>query len=218
MTGRLITFEGGEGCGKSTQIRLLADRLLAAGHRVREVREPGGTALGEKIRHLLKHDPAGRGMVPETELLLMNASRAQLVREVIRPALEAGEVVVCDRFFDSTVAYQSGGRGLSRNAVDAVIDQAVGSTRPDLTLLLSVSREEASRRVARRSATLPALEDRFDQEKEAFFVRVDAAYAALAVAEPGRIRVVGAEGDPAAVAERIWGVVKNILPATPAPG
>ena len=99
-----------------------------------------------------------------------------------------------------------------------MIDQAVGSTRPDLTVLLMVSREEAIRRVAKRSATLGALEDRFDQEKEAFFLRVDAAYAALAASEPGRIRVVAAEGNPAEVGERIWGVVKNILPATPAPG
>jgi dTMP kinase len=212
MKGRLITFEGGEGCGKSTQIRLLADRLKSLCHKVREVREPGGTPLGEKIRDLLKHDPAGRGMAPEAELLLMNASRAQLVREVVRPALDAGEIVLCDRFFDSTVAYQSGGRGLSRESVDAVIDQAVGSTRPDLTLLLSVSGDEALRRVAARSAAAPALEDRFEQEKQAFFDRVEAAYAALAAAEPDRIRVVAAEGDPAGVAERVWQVVKDVLP------
>ncbi len=209
--GRFITFEGGEGCGKSTQIRLLAERLRALGHRVRELREPGGTALGEAIRHLLKHDPAGKGMVPEAELLLMNASRAQLVREVIRPALEAGEIVLCDRFYDSTVAYQSGGRGLSRERVDSVIGHAVDATRPDLTLYLTVSRDEARRRVAARTAAVAGPEDRFEQEKEAFFLRVEAAYESLLVSESGRIRPVAAEGPPEVVAERIWTLVQPQL-------
>lgn len=209
--GRLITFEGGEGCGKSTQIRRLAERLIALGFRVRELREPGGTPLGEKIRDLLKHDPAGRGMVPEAELLLMNASRAQLVREVIRPALEAGEVILCDRFFDSTVAYQSGGRGLSRPAVDAVIAQAVGNTRPDLTLLLRVGRVEALRRVAARTVAVSGPEDRFEQEKDAFFHRVEATFDALAIEEPHRIRLVDAEGTLDEVAERVWGLVRGVL-------
>lgn len=211
VRGRFITFEGGEGCGKSTQIRLLAERLRSLGHRVREVREPGGTAVGEAIRHLLKHDPAGKGMVPEAELLLMNASRAQLVREVIRPALEAGEIVLCDRFYDSTVAYQSGGRGLSRNLVDSVIGPAVGDTRPDLTLYLTVSRDEARRRVAVRTAAVAGPEDRFEQEKEAFFLRVEAAYEGLLASESSRIRPVMAEGAPEAVAERIWGLVQSQL-------
>ncbi len=213
VRGRFITFEGGEGCGKSTQIRLLAERLTSLGHRVRELREPGGTALGEKIRHLLKYDPAGKGMVPEAELLLMNASRAQLVREVIRPALEAGEVVVCDRFFDSTLAYQSGGRGLPQDLVESVIGHAVGGTRPDLTLYLSVSRDEARRRVAARTAAVAGPEDRFEQEKEAFFLRVEAAYEALLVREPARVRPVPAEGAPEVVAERIWSLVQPLLAA-----
>jgi dTMP kinase len=109
MKGLLITFEGTEGCGKSTQIGLLAERLHALGRTVRLLREPGGTPIGEEIRHTLKHSNTNHSMTPEAELLLMNASRAQLVREVIRPALSAGEVVLCDRYYDSTTAYQGHG-------------------------------------------------------------------------------------------------------------
>src|SRR5579884_564295 len=134
MSGLLISFEGSEGCGKSTQITLLADKLRALGRNVRLVREPGGTPIGEEIRHTLKHSDVNHGMTPEAELLLMNASRAQLVREVIRPGLASGEVVLCDRFYDSTTAYQGHGRGLDLKLVKAVIDFAVGDTRPALTL------------------------------------------------------------------------------------
>lgn len=209
--GRFITFEGGEACGKSTQIRLLAERLRAAGHTVRELREPGGTPLGEKIRHLLKYDPDGRGMAAETELLLMNASRAELVRQVIRPALAAGEVVLCDRFYDSTTAYQAGGRGLDAAAVRSVIDFAVGDTRPDLTLWLQVPRAEALRRLSLRNAAQPPQDDRFESEKDAFFVRVETAYVALAAAEPQRVRVIAAKGEPAEIAKQIWNTVDSIL-------
>ncbi len=117
MHGLFITFEGTEGSGKSTQIALLTAKLAALGHAVRALREPGGTPIGEEIRHTLKHSNVNHAMTPETELLLMNASRAQLVREVIRPALENGEIVVCDRFYDSTTAYQGYGRGLDLNLV-----------------------------------------------------------------------------------------------------
>src|ERR1700749_2251049 len=122
--GTLITFEGSEGCGKSTQIN-----LRALGYRVRTSREPGGTPIGEEIRHTLKHSKANEAMTPEAELLLMNASRAQLVREVIRPALAAGQIVLSDRFYDSTTAYQGYGRELDLKMVKAVIDVAVGDTR-----------------------------------------------------------------------------------------
>src|SRR6185503_1982228 len=137
MTGRFITFEGTEGGGKTTQIALLAERLRKAGHTVRLLREPGGTPIGEEIRHTLKHSAQNEAMTAEAELLLMNASRAQLVREVIRPALAAGEIILCDRFYDSTIAYQGYGRGLDLAHVQTVIDFAVGKTRPDLTILLS---------------------------------------------------------------------------------
>src|SRR5579864_4877914 len=122
MKGLFITFEGTEGCGKSTQVRLLAERLTALGHRVRTLREPGGTPIGEEIRHTLKHSHQNHAMTGETELLLMNASRAQLVREIIRPALAAGEIVLCDRYFDSTTAYQGHGRGLDLKHVQTIID------------------------------------------------------------------------------------------------
>src|SRR5438309_12132461 len=124
MSGLLISFEGSEGCGKSTQSSRLTERLRARGHSVKLVREPGGTLIGEEIRHTLKHSPANHAMTAEAELLLMNASRAQLVREVIRPALAAGEIVVCDRFYDSTTAYQGYGRGLDLGLVKALIDFA----------------------------------------------------------------------------------------------
>src|SRR5690349_21817305 len=117
-----ITFEGTEGSGKSTQVKLLATRLRGLGHPVRTCREPGGTPIGEELRHTLKHSLQNQAMSPEAELLLMNASRAQLVREVIRPALSAGEVVLCDRFYDSTTAYQGYGRQLDLELVKRVID------------------------------------------------------------------------------------------------
>ena len=129
--GLFITFEGTEGCGKSTQVELLAQRLSALGHRVRTLREPGGTPIGEEIRHTLKHSKDNEAMTAQAELLLMNASRAQLVREVVRPALAAGEIIVCDRFYDSTTAYQGYGRQLDLKMVQAVIDIAVGETRPE---------------------------------------------------------------------------------------
>src|SRR5439155_22958851 len=120
MKGLFITFEGTAGSCKSTQISFLAARLRSLGHPVREIREPGGTPIGEEIRHTLKHSAANQAMTPEAELLLMNASRAQLVRETIRPALAAGEIVLCDRFYDSTTAYQGYGRGLDLKVVQEI--------------------------------------------------------------------------------------------------
>src|SRR5438067_10375152 len=138
MKGVFITFEGTEGSGKSSQIRFLTERLRAAGRTVRSLREPGGTPIGEEIRHTLKHSQHNQAMTPEAELLLMNASRAQLVRETIRPALAANGVVLCDRFYDSTIAYQGYRRQLDLNVVRAMIEFEVGQTRPDLTVLLMV--------------------------------------------------------------------------------
>ena len=155
MKGLFITFEGTEGSGKTTQISLLADRLRSMGYSVRTLREPGGTPIGEEIRHTLKHSPANHAMTAEAELLLMNASRAQLVREVIRPALAAGEIVLCDRFYDSTTAYQGYGRQLDLQMVKNIIDVAVGDTRPDLTLLFIVPHEVSEARRLARQPTLP---------------------------------------------------------------
>lgn len=193
MPGLFITFEGTEGSGKSTQISLLAEHLRSLGYTVMTLREPGGTPIGEEIRHTLKHSKDNHAMTAEAELLLMNASRAQLVREVIRPALERGEVVLCDRFYDSTTAYQGYGRRLPLPLVKAIIDVAVGDTRPDLTLLLMVSTETSeSRRLARQS-TMPFLRDRFEESDRAFFERVARGFEEIAAAEPGRVRRLQAE-------------------------
>jgi dTMP kinase len=211
VSGCFISFEGGEGAGKTTQIQRLAARVRSMGFTVRELREPGGTPLGEKIRHLLKHDPDGRGMASETELLLMNASRAELVRSVIRPALNADEIVLCDRFYDSTVAYQGFGRGLDLGAVRSVIDLAVGSTRPDLTLLLHVPPDVSRARVADRRPEAAGM-DRFEAEHDAFFQRVAEGFRHIADAEPGRFVTVDGSGSVDGVAERIWQFVSPRLP------
>ena len=204
MAGCFITFEGTEGCGKSTHIKKLARRLEAEGHTVRTLREPGGTESGESIRQLLKHGP--EELTAEAELLLMNASRAQLVREVIRPAIAAGEIVLCDRFYDSTTVYQGTGRGLDAAQVQAVIDFAVGDTRPDLTLLLQIPLKTSEERRARRSET-----DRFEQADRTFFERIEAGYTALAAAEPDRIRVIEADQPLDTVATAIWRIVNDRL-------
>jgi dTMP kinase len=227
-----ITFEGTEGCGKSTQIEILADRLRALGRRVCVFREPGGTDIGNEIRHTLKHSQKNHAMMAETELLLMNASRAQLVRETIRPALARGEIVVCDRFYDSTTAYQGYGRGLDAALVKSMIDFAVGDTRPNLTILLTVPIDVSeARRFARREAMLldvphetkkaegPAklpfsepLRDRMEEADRAFFERVAKGFEAIAAAEPDRVRVVNGVGEVESVCARIWELVHPLLP------
>jgi len=210
--GFFITFEGSEGCGKSTQIELLVRHLRALGYRARLAREPGGTPIGEEIRNTLKHSKNNTAMTPEAELLLMNASRAQLVREVIRPALAAGEVVVCDRFYDSTIAYQGYGRQLDLQLVRSIVDVAVGDTRPNLTLLLTVTPEISELRRALRQSTLPFMRDRIEEAGRQFFERVERGFASLAAAEPARIRLVEASGTIEGVSERIWDLVRPALP------
>jgi dTMP kinase len=209
MKGLLITFEGNEGSGKSTQISLLAARLKAMGRQVRMLREPGGTAIGEEIRHTLKHSQNNRAMTPEAELLLMNASRAQLVREIIRPALQAGEVVLCDRFYDSTTAYQGYGRQLDMAMVQSIIDVAVGDTRPDLTLLLLVPQSLSEDRRAARLSSQPVMRDRMEEPGREFFLRVARGYEAIATAEPQRVRKIDGTGEVSLIEGEIW---KNVLP------
>ncbi len=209
--GLFITFEGNEGSGKSTQISLLAMRLREMGRVVRTLREPGGTPIGEEIRHTLKHSHANDAMTAEAELLLMNASRAQLVREVIRPALSSGEIVLCDRFFDSTTAYQGYGRQLDLKMVKAIIEVAVGETKPDLTLLLMVSSELSRQRLLARQSTLPFMRDRMEEADADFFSRVAVGYQEIAMAEPKRIRTLSAEGAVPEVEARIWQVVRPLL-------
>jgi dTMP kinase len=213
MKGLFITFEGTEGSGKSTQIPMLAERLRGLGRTVRTLREPGGTPIGEEIRHTLKHSKANEAMTPEAELLLMNASRAQLVREIIRPALAAGEIVLSDRFYDSTTAYQGYGRQLDLKMVQSIIDAAVGDTRPDLTLLLLLPYDMAEKRRLEREPNLPMeiRRDRIEEAGQAFFERAAKGYQAIAAAEPHRIRAVDADGSVEQISERIWKLVEPLV-------
>lgn len=214
MRGLFITFEGNEGSGKTTQIARLAERLRGLGREVVTLREPGGTPIGEEIRHTLKHSKANAAMTSETELLLMNASRAQLVREVIRPALVQGTVVLCDRFYDSTVAYQGYGRGLNLADVRRVIELAVGETRPNLTLLLRIPQQVSAQRLLKRQATLPFVRDRMEEADLAFFERAMRGYDAIAAGEPNRVRVVDATGNESEVHDEIFRLVAGVIEAT----
>jgi len=209
MPGRFITFEGTEGAGKSTQIKLLAERIQAAGRKVHVLREPGGTPIGEEIRHTLQHSAQNAAMTPEAELLLINASRAQLVREVIRPALAAGEIVLCDRFYHSTLAYQGYGRRLDLKRVQEVIAFAVGDTRPDLTLMLHVPLAISEQR--RKARTSAPARDRFEEADRAFFERVEEGFRALANADPARIKWIEATQPITDVTEQIWIAIKSFL-------
>jgi len=183
-TARFITLEGGEGVGKTTNLRFVGDFLRQRGIPVLTTREPGGTALGEAVRGML----LGHGrMTPQTELLLVFAARAQHLGEVIEPALTAGTWVVCDRFTDASFAYQGGGRGLPREFIAALEEYVQGARRPDLTLLLDAPIELGMERARGRNSA-----DRFEAEESAFFVRVREAYLQQAEAEPERIRRVDA--------------------------
>ena len=215
MKGLFITFEGTEGSGKSTQVSLLAQALRAIGRTVRTLREPGGTPIGEEIRHTLKHSTVNQAMTPETELLLMNASRAQLVREIIRPALAAGEIILCDRFYDSTTAYQGYGRMLDLKMVGDIIAVAVGETLPDLTLLLLVPQTLSEERRLARQPSLPLAikRDRFEEADRTFFDRVATGYQAIAANEPRRVKSIPASGPVEEVAANIWRTVEPLLKA-----
>ena len=210
--GRFITFEGSEGCGKSTQVKLLAERLTALGHRVRTLREPGGTPIGEEIRHTLKHSHNNAAMTAEAELLLMNASRAQIVREVIRPALAAGDIILCDRFYDSTTAYQGYGRQLDLEKVKAVIEFAVGETKPDLTLFLHVPAEVSAGRLRSRQTNLPFVRDRIEEADQKFFERVAHGFGVIAATEPQRVKFINGAQPVEAVCTNIWELVQPLLP------
>jgi len=191
MSGLFITLEGTEGGGKSTQIELLKERLNKDGHDVVTLREPGGTAIGEEIRHLLKHSEASHSMCAETELLLMCASRAQLVREVIRPALDAGKIVVCDRFHDSTIAYQGYGHRVNLAQLRSIVDFATGGLKPDLTLLLDLDVTVGLTRRQKDGGI-----NRLDAFELAFHQRVRAGYHELADAVPDRLVIIDAAQPP----------------------
>lgn len=198
--GQLITFEGGEGAGKSTQVGLLAAHLQAHGRQTLQLREPGGTALGEQLRELLK-SRATLDLAIEAEALLFAACRAQLVAEVIQPALAAGTFVLCDRFIDSTVAYQAGGRGLDRLLIDSANRLACGPLRPALTILLDLPPAHG---LARASVRDHGKHDRFEVLGETFHRKVSTVYHALAAAEPERFLVLDAARDPQSLSAEIW--------------
>jgi len=218
--GKFITFEGLDGTGKSTQQRRLAAALRAAGHTVVETREPGGTLTGEKIRKVLL-DSATAGLSPLAEMALMFASRAQHIAEVIEPALAHGSVVLCDRFTDSTEAYQGSGRKLGSDPVLELHRVLCGDLQPDLTLLLDsdaasvVSRaRRRNKRASRTAARGHGDENRFEQETRAFFARVHEGYLQIAKREPQRVIVVDARGTPAETHQRIMDVVRPKLKLT----
>nr|WP_073293641.1 dTMP kinase [Parolsenella massiliensis] len=194
--GTFVTLEGVDGSGKSTQASLLVERLRQEGREVVALREPGGTPISEKIRALLL-DPENAEMADECELLLYEASRAQLVREVIEPALQRGAIVVCDRFYDSTHAYQHGGRGLSDALVSRANELGCCGLSPNVTLVLDIDPAAALARATAQGA------DRLEAEGLAFQQRVRKDYLALAKADPARVRVIDAAGDPGLVAGRI---------------
>ncbi|MBL9136915.1 MAG: dTMP kinase [Verrucomicrobiales bacterium] len=204
MSGHFISFEGTEGCGKSTQLGLLAERLRSLGREVRELREPGGTVLGEELRQILKRRSGSGGMTPEAELLLMNAARAQLVREVIRPALARGEILLCDRFYHSSLAYQGWGRQLDLKWVRTVIDFAVGETRPELALLFVIPPEVSVARRQERERRQGLEPDRFEVEDDGFFRRVAEGFRAIAAEEPSRFRIIDAGGTVEQVRAVVW--------------
>jgi dTMP kinase len=214
--GKFITFEGLDGSGKSTQLRRLAAALRAAGHRVVETREPGGTATGEKIRKVLL-DSGTAGLSPLAEMALMFASRAQHIAEVIEPGLARGEIVLCDRFTDSTEAYQGSGRRLGSDAVRELHRVLCGNLQPDLTILLdsnphaSVSRARRRNKRDSKSAGRHHDENRFEQETRSFFARVRDGFAAIAKREPGRVITVDARGTPGQTHQQIVELVKKKL-------
>ncbi len=197
-----ITFEGGEGCGKSTQARLLLKKLEQQGIPTILTHEPGGTALGNEIRMLLKRKQ-GSSISPQAELFLFAASRVQLVAELVRPALQEGKVVICDRFTYSTIVYQGYGRGLDLATVGMVNTMATGNLRPDLTILLDMPSEQGLER--RRSS-----KDRFELEDLSFHHRVREGYLKMAAAEPDRWLPIDASLPKAKIAEVIWDKVRKL--------
>ena len=206
MAGLFISFEGGEGCGKSTQIRLLSERLREEGTTVLQTREPGGTPLGEAVRHLLQHDAAGEDMDSLAELFLFSASRAQHVTEKILPAINAGHTVLCDRFLDSTTAYQGAARKLDSRVVATINQIAVGDTLPDLTFLIDLSPEIGMQRVrARSNGEL----DRMEKEATEFFEAVRTGYLKMAASEPKRFVLLDGNQTVEALQAEIWVAVSQ---------
>jgi len=201
MKGKFVTIEGGEGAGKSTMMDRLAVWLESNGHQVVRTREPGGTALAEKIRAILLDDRHGE-LSGQSELLLVFASRAQHLEELIRPALARGETVLCDRFTDASWAYQGGGRQMPLAWIAALEQMVHGDLQPDLTLLLDLPVEQGLKRASRRGEP-----DRFEQESSGFFKRVRQAYLARAQSSANRFEIIDASGDM----DQVWLQIKSVL-------
>ena len=204
--GKLISFEGSEGSGKSTQIARLAARLQQAGREVVSTREPGGTEIGEQIRNIIVHNSKGDEMCAETELLLFTAARAQVVREVIAPALIRGAVVLSDRFLDSSTVYQGIGRNLAADPVSQINRFAVGNVMPDLTIVVDVPTEVGLARVRQRASDLP---DRMERENIDFYRKIREGYLVLAKGMPDRVVVVDGTLTQDALEKKIWAIVKE---------
>jgi len=206
--GRLISFEGSEGSGKSTQIARLADHIQKAGREVVATREPGGTEIGEQIRNIIVHNSRGDEMCPETELLLFTAARAQVVREVIAPAIQRGAIVLSDRYLDSSTVYQGIARNLAPGPVSDINRFAVGNVMPDLTIVLDVPTEVSLARIRQRASDLP---DRMERENIEFYTKVREGYLLLARQWPERVVVVDGTLSPDALDQRIWSEVQKHL-------
>lgn len=206
--GRLISFEGSEGSGKSTQISRLAARFQKSKREVVTVREPGGTELGEQIRNIIVHNSKGDEMCAETELLLFAAARAQLVREVIAPALLVGKIVLSDRFLDSSTVYQGIARNLAADPVAQINRFAIGNVMPHLTVVIDVPTEVSLARLKQRASDLP---DRMERENIDFYTKVREGYLVLAKGMPERIVVVDGTKSADAIEKKIWSEVKARL-------
>jgi dTMP kinase len=208
MRGVFITLEGLDGCGKSTQLDLLAGALRGRGLDVVVTREPGGTPIGEGVRGLLVSDPS-LGIAPLTELFLILAARAQHARELIKPSIAAGRVVVSDRYTDSSVAFQGYGRGLDLALINELNDLATGGVTPDLTVVLDLEPEQAQSRMSARP--VGGLLGAFDEEKMEFHARVRKGYLDLAASDPARVRLVDASGSAAETHARVMKLVDEIM-------
>ena len=206
--GKLISFEGSEGSGKSTQITRLAEHCQKIGREVIATREPGGTEIGEQIRNIIVHNSKGDEMCPETELLLFTAARAQLVREVIAPALTRGAIVLSDRFLDSSTVYQGIARNLAPGPVNEINRFAVGNVMPDLTIVIDVPTEVGLQRIRQRASDLP---DRMERQNITFYNKVREGYLLLAKEWPQRVVVIDGTQTPEATDKKIWAEVQKRL-------
>ena len=210
VEGLFITFEGLEGAGKSTQAKLLADRLEGLGYPVTLVREPGGTAVGEALRGILA-DSAYDDMSPLTEVFLFAASRSQLVEQVIRPRLGEGTIVICDRFTDATLAYQGYGRGVHPTQIREISDICSWGVRPDVTFLIDIEPARGLSRVRTRSVETLTKMDRFEQLDLGFYERVREGYMEIATEEPFRFRILDGTGEPEPLAAKIADLAMDLV-------